>query len=755
MQDLKKIILPYLKGLPFIVAVLLLSILIALRLIYLTNPLYESVVKIKLDDKSLGMGNSNLYKDFDYFTSSNKISAEIEILKSNFLIEKTIKNIDWQISYYRNGDFRTTELLKNSPFVILKKDKSYFKKTILVSLIFLTEDSVQISWEGGVNKLSFDDTFIVGNDTLVLKKNTTAFTTKQALNISGAFSFSLNDVKTLTTSIVLPSLDVTSVDNDVPIVRISLKHQLPFKAQEFVDQLAKEYIKDYVEDKNSIATETISFINERLEEIGDKLISSEKAIEEFKKSYKIVNTRQETETGLKQTSQIEIQLINLELESTAIDAVESYVSSKKNFLKAAPSYLEFSGALYNGMIENIKNSQATIEKLKMKYNENHPKVKVEKEIIDQNVEYIKEAIKQSRISIHKKKEKLLEELNLAHGKFVHLPKLEKDLLRLERAFNLNQKTYNFLSEKKVESNIAAASSMSFHRIIQFGSLPKKPVSPNKTLILFVSSFLGMLIGVGGIWLKKYVNSYIEDRSDYESLSNVEVVGVIPKIEDLNANNESFLPIVNLIISKFLSDGSLTIAITSAVSNEGKTFIANGVAKALRDLDYPVTLIDLNTYNPTISNNNDLYGRTGWTNYETKTVYSAPFKIISSGTHKLSFSEIIGNHEFEERWKEMTSINAITIIDTPASIYCMDVSKVLSASELVINVVRANFTKQDYVIQADLLKERYGLKNIYTIINCVNNTINASGDFIGSRFSYSEKKNVVNRLIDYYRTYVRK
>ena len=74
------LIRPFLRGLPLIIVSVIVAVIVAKKYLSYVTPKYESTVKIKLADLTQGIPNNNLYKDLDVFASSNKITAEIEII---------------------------------------------------------------------------------------------------------------------------------------------------------------------------------------------------------------------------------------------------------------------------------------------------------------------------------------------------------------------------------------------------------------------------------------------------------------------------------------------------------------------------------------------------------------------------------------------------------------------------------------------------------------------------------------------------
>src|ERR1700747_3496893 len=89
----------------------LFSIFISLALGYvylrLATPKYkiETDLLIKPDDKSQA-GQNDLLKDLDLFSSDKIIDNEVQVLKSKDIIEKIIRGLNLQTSYYSTNGVR-------------------------------------------------------------------------------------------------------------------------------------------------------------------------------------------------------------------------------------------------------------------------------------------------------------------------------------------------------------------------------------------------------------------------------------------------------------------------------------------------------------------------------------------------------------------------------------------------------------------------------------------------------------------------
>ena len=68
---------------------------------------------------------SRLFNKNCLFSSSAiSLQTEIEVIKSRFLIEKAIKNIDFSTKYFVFNNLKKIELYKNTPFTVDIENKN-------------------------------------------------------------------------------------------------------------------------------------------------------------------------------------------------------------------------------------------------------------------------------------------------------------------------------------------------------------------------------------------------------------------------------------------------------------------------------------------------------------------------------------------------------------------------------------------------------------------------------------------------------
>ena len=214
-QQIIRQLKPLFKGLPVIGLILLGALFIARQIIKYTPTMYLTVSKIKLDTRKFGVSNNMLYKDFDVFTSENKVETEAEILGSHLLIKKALKKVDFQTHIERVGKIKRASLYKNSPFQFhyklnneLLHDKS-FTLTIKGNQFTLRNKELLQPFE---QSAQFDEWIMINGNQIMVSKNDSLIA-QQHLDLSGEYAVVIFSEEGLINKIK-QNLQVQAVDKE-------------------------------------------------------------------------------------------------------------------------------------------------------------------------------------------------------------------------------------------------------------------------------------------------------------------------------------------------------------------------------------------------------------------------------------------------------------------------------------------------------------------------------------------------------------
>lgn len=723
---MKRHILILLKGLPVILGCFFLALFVARKMVSYTPNTYQSIARIKLDDQKYGFSNNVLYQDFDVFSAENKIESEAEVLKSPLLVGKALDSLGSFVRIARIGQMKNTELYDDSPIAVTSTltdpkmlDRAW-RLDIAPDSSFTFEPGE--GEEGAVSKGRLGEPLLIGNEVITVSAQH-ALIQARGLELFGPYAIILHSRDGLIAS-VSERLDVTAVDKEVAVLRVVYKDQNAQRTADLANALCKAYMDDYVNTRSAAANQTVRFIDEKLKKVGEDLTNAEARLEQYKRDNRVVNTLQETETGLRQLSSLEVQRINLEMNAKAVNELEAYIAEGDYFDGAAINF-GFGDLLLTELAKRLKQLRDERRDLLFRYTAESGQVVSHDAKIAEVIRYIKEAIARNKSEVMTKQEELDRALAEASTRFDGLPKRERDMQVLDREFQLQKQVYEFLSQKRIEASIASSALISFHRVLQPATVAKEPVSPNRTLITFVAGLLGLVGGMALVLIWNASSGKVSAREEIEQRSAVPVCGVVRK----GAVPGDFDTLVKSLLVKGELRTGQVMAVASTLCQEGRSTLSHGLAEALVRAGHPVTLV-----HQVLAPHAD---RTTVVNGYTDVVRS-----VREGLSDVAHIEAL------------RTADGIVLVDALPTAMSVDGVQAMKAADLSLFVVRAGRTQLTALMQPDLLMAEYGLSNLRIVLNDAHRATSYSGTFIGTRYQHGTRAGgVVQRAKQYITAYL--
>ncbi|MDD5525422.1 MAG: polysaccharide biosynthesis tyrosine autokinase, partial [Smithella sp.] len=249
------------------------------------------------------------------------------------------------------------------------------------------------------------------------------------------------------------------------------------------------------------------------------------------------------------------------------------------------------------------------------------KLKTEITQLQQQRDQLRERFTESHpsiVALDKQIARLQGQMNAQDKKIEVLPETQQDILKLTRDVQVATELYTVLLNKAQTLQVAKAGAVADARIIDYASLPIKPIKPKKALIMAFSLILGLILGVAFTFIRRALNRGVEDPDLIEKELHIPVYASIPhsmEQEKLSKklksnygrkNNEPFILAVqnkdDLAIESlrslrttlhfaFLEAQNNIIMITGPSPGVGKTFVSINLAAVLADAGKKILLID--------------------------------------------------------------------------------------------------------------------------------------------------------------------
>ncbi len=686
---------PYLRGLPIIILSMIIAVMCAKKYLSYLTPMYQSIAKIKLADIHEGTTGSNLFKDLDVFATSNKIQGEIEVIKSKNIILRTLNKIDFKTEIYRVGKLKTTEIHSDRPFIaeIQLNNPALYDQDIAISILDTQQYEINIPSTQSIHKGIFGDTLKIEEEAIIfLDLNKELIHTKPSLKLIDHYIIHVLSDQTAYDK-VNKNLNVVSTEKDVAVLKIIYKSCVPEKSALFVNALAETYIEDYIELKYQAAKITSDFLSQQIDAMYNKLNTSENRIEQFKENKNIINLRQETETDLRKIAQLKIQQTNVKMSLEAIEELHDYIQKgKDDFLELAPNFEAFTDLLSTEMIKKIKELQAEKAELLKTYKANTLQVQTVDEKIGFYTSYFIESIHNTKKNLKTKYANLTQDIQEAEKSFEGLPQKEKMLVILERDFRLNENSYMFLNEKKIEADIAKAARISFHRIISKASASKAPVSPNKIIILLVAAVIGLFGSIFLIFVLHALKERVHSLSNIEKSTTIPVLYNTPRLTSDSITTSHFQKQVLSMIINGVVEKQNIIGLTSINNDHGSAFHALHISNTLISQGYKVCFLSIGDQ---ATKSNDQNGKI--------TIQATDFLSRSYDQLRHYFSDLTSQYDF-------------VVVENEAFHHNLIAEVLMQFFDCNLYVVDSRKTLLKDLIKFNKVQDKYQLKNVHFVFN---------------------------------------
>ena len=760
---------------------ILLSILIFLLLGFFYNryskKIYKSSTTLLIkEETNASLGSDDIFEGLDLFGGQMNIKNEIGILKSFSLTKNTLEKLNFRISYFHSGSFKSNDIYKKTPFVVIIDENrpQSINQKFYVELIsenefilttnlnnvnlfdmstetFISNKDYDFNYEG-LHK--FGEKIITDFFSFTISKNDLSlFKDEDWVNYFFVVS-SYNDL----TKNYLKNLKILEIEKDASILKISLEGSNPLKINDFLNKFTELYLALDLDEKNQITSNTIQFINEQLVSISDSLSNVESSLETFKEINPKIELSQKEYGAFYQVEKLEQEKAILELNNKYYISLQEYLFKNNNINNiVAPSTMGIDDPLLNSHILELTKLYSQLDIISVNSKQGHPLVKSIKKQIkstkEKLIENIENVINSSELTLEDINSRIVE-LESVIG---DLPQNERILLNIQRKFNLNENIYNYLLEKRAEASITKASNISDHKVIDMPRLESNlPIKPNTTLIYVISIMLGFFLPSIIISIYYLFNNKIIDKKDIDEITSVPLIGKIMHNDSgynlVNINSpksaiaESFRSIRTNI--QYLASDKIekVICITSSIGGEGKTFVAMNLASIFSITRGKTILIGADMRKPKIFNDFNLSNDVGLSSYlsnqntKDEVIQKTEFEnldIILSGPIPPNPSELLSLEKMKDFIEELKKTYKHIIIDTPPIGLVTDGLVLMKYSDINIYVVRQNFTTKEMLNNFNDTIMKNNVLNMNLIVNDISNdkTSHGYGYGYGNTYGY--------------------
>jgi tyrosine-protein kinase Etk/Wzc len=698
-----------------------------------TPPKYQVKAKLLVNDDEKGGGlgkQAGAMMDLGgILGSKSSVDNEAEILKTEFLMQQVVRELQLNIIYSRSLNPVNREI-EQPPFKlnIIKGVDTIESTHIKVEQV--SASKIKVSAKDFSKEVSWNQSFQiseVGTIELVpvpgLLMGKTAYDVK-VMSIDERVTELLED------------LSVGTTNKQVTIIDMGLVYPLQAKGEMILRTLIDKYTATNLSDKNAIADSSYKFIRQRINAISLELGDVEDKVETFKQKNRLADMTEQSKLLVQNTGEFTTELAKAETQVSVLNDLENYLKDESKNKRVFPASLLPQDMVFSGLMAQYNTLLVERDKQLLSVKEGSPFI----QNIDTQISGLRSGIL-SNIQSTKNtyiltRNKLRSQLSTADNQIGGVPQIEKNYLQLARNQQIKQELYIFLMQKAEETAISKTSNIAVAKVINPPKAQVKPISPRKGIVFLIGLVLSAVFTTLIIFGREMFNTSVLTKEDITEATNVPVIGeishnllkdnLIVATQGRSAISEQFRALRTNLSFYLKSKNEKVILLTSSMSGEGKSFTAINLGFVMAMTGKKVLLMELDLRKPGLSAKLNLPNTMGFSNYTINTdlvpadiIQKLPNEnmyLVSSGPLPPNPAETLMSDRTALLIELLKTEFDYIIMDAPPIGIITDAQLLAPYADATIYLVRQRVTQKT---QLDIAEEMYRggkMKNMGIVVN---------------------------------------
>ena len=692
------------------------ALAIALGLAMLKNrrwiPTYYSQGTIVIKESgTYGGSASALMSGFGVDAGYKNVNNQMIMLGSYDLMSRVVDSLPFlNVEYITQGRFKTRQLYRQTPILVEATRIDPRAYGLLFQVNFENDGVLRIASTSEDIPLELRTHY--GEAVSSALFDITVWPTELMVN-SGKIYFRFRSHESLVDEF-MSRLQLSFVTEGSTVLALSLVSETPQRDCEFIDELAKIYLLQNLEQKNEVAENSIRFINEQLDNLQSSLQVSEGAMTDFRQENKFVDVNSYAGQLMGRIAAYDQQAMELRLRETYFDYLIKYIHDNiEKDAVIAPTTMGVNEPMLMSLVQQLNDLRIQRGELTEK---NVYYAKYTKDI--ENVKTaIEEIVTSMRASLEIEKADLANRYNEVERSIKQLPQKELQMVAIERNYRIDDNYYTFFLQKRAEAEIQKASNTPDNSIMDKARTTAIMNAKAKSKTTSTYLIIGFLIPLVLIILSELLNNKIRSPKDVVKLKMFRLIGTLRHAKNQNPTlvraspRSSYAEMLRAIRTRIefvlRRKDKMVICVTSTESGDGKTFLSTNLAALYAMTGKKVLLMDLDLRKPNIHTKLGVENSVGVSNFligdcdeEDIYVRNTPFgfDFIRAGTIPPNPGELVHSDKLAETIKKLRDIYDYIIMDTSPIGLVPDAYAIIEQSDMCLYVIRCMQTNKSFCKQ---------------------------------------------------------
>ena len=535
------------------------------------------------------------------------------------------------------------------------------------------------------------------------------------------------------------------------LVTLKVTAESPQLAAEIANTYGEDYLAFVQEINKRAAVSVRAFIESQLEKVRQELQNQEKALADFKKREGLLTLEGTAQALVSRFSEIEARLQDAQLQEQEI---QQTLQGQRDKLQAlyGLEYPDHAASLVLPLRDRLTELEMEHQKLLSRYTEDHPEVQLLNRQIQNLQEEIRKAIRSDligvalsgdpvlegllsslvegeaqRVALRARQEALSTLLQEVQNQMRLFPEKELRYMELAREVEASRALFRLLLQRLEEAKIAEAQETLDAGIIDRAYPKEKPVAPRVKANLFLGLILSLMFGIGAAFVVEYLDRSPQDPRQAEHILGAPALTLIPQVKDPETSL-SFLEGIKGWASSLLllthRQGGV-FAITSPLPEEGKSTLAEKLARYLAQIGQRVLLVDGDFRRPKLHTFFNLPYSPGLMDFLTgaedlagvlRPVEERLTFLPSGSPVDLRNGRVLFAHNFPTLWEQLHARFPWVLIDCSPIMASPELPTILQGITGVLLILRIGKTTEDSLREARRILNFAGIPIAGVVLN---------------------------------------
>jgi succinoglycan biosynthesis transport protein ExoP len=400
------------------------------------------------------------------------------------------------------------------------------------------------------------------------------------------------------------------------LVLIHVTHRYPQEAALWANTLADVYIEDVISTRVEAARKAYEWLQERLAATQKSMREAQDRLFRSYQTQDLFVPEGSTSAMTSSISKLTGDLIEAQARRISLEAALKQIAQLKAANQSLDAVPQFAAdpliVTLNGQIAQANND---LGRLRQQYKEGHPEIQKLRLQVDQAQKAKENQGTQIVAGLHSEYEQLQKRetelrgaIDVEKGQAASQSRKAAELDALKKEAESAKGLYDVLLQKLNETDIAASIRSNNVTLVERASPPTSPIRPDKKRIAGLAGFLGLMLGVGLVLARDYLDNTIKDPEEIERYLHADLLAAVPQYDEANVHfvTEAYQNLRTALIFGRKDENGQIVLVTGTVPQEGKTTTLVNLGKLLASSGEKTVMVDFDL------RRGQLHGRLGLT-----------------------------------------------------------------------------------------------------------------------------------------------